>query len=98
MKAEADQPAGMTKNIMSANPQPAPEAGGNSQPSQPDMNVVHVPTPVVYLGADAGGVSHYRGVRDTLLIAGAHFWLCTEGVIRILTWPIRALIRKLRRG
>ena len=62
------------------------------------VKVVHVPTPVVYLGADAGGVSHYRGVRDTLLIAGAHFWLCTEGVIRILTWPIRALIRKLRGG
>jgi glycosyltransferase involved in cell wall biosynthesis len=62
------------------------------------VEVVHVPTPVVYRGEDAGGVSHYRGVRDTLLIAATHFWLCTEGVLRILSWPVRALIRRLRRG
>ena len=61
--------------------------------------VVHVPTPVIYRGADEGGVSHYRGFADTMLIAGTHFWLCTEGVIRILSWPFRALWRKLvRRG
>jgi len=60
--------------------------------------IVHVPTPVIYRSADSGGVSHYRGFADTMLIAGAHFRLCTEGVIRILTYPIRALIRRLRRG
>lgn len=60
--------------------------------------VVHVPTPVIYRGADTGGVSHYRGVTDTLLIAGAHFRLCTEGVLRLLTKPVRALIRRLRHG
>lgn len=60
--------------------------------------VVHVPTPVVYRGAEAGGVSHYRGVTDTLLIAAAHVRLCTEGVLRLLSWPVRALIRRLRRG
>ncbi len=61
------------------------------------VSVVHVPTPVIYRTADAGGVSHYRGVVDTLLIAGAHFRLCVEGVLRLLTKPVRALIRRLRR-
>ncbi len=59
--------------------------------------VVHVPTPVIYRTADDGGVSHYRGVVDTLLIAGAHFRLCVEGVLRLLTKPVRALIQRLRR-
>ncbi len=62
------------------------------------VSVVHVPTPVIYRQADAGGVSHYRTVVDTLLIAGAHVRLCTEGVLRLLTLPFRALIRRLRRG
>jgi len=62
------------------------------------VEVVHVPTPVIYRAADAGGVSHYRAVRDTLLIAATHFWLCTEGVLRLLTYPVRALVRRLRRG
>ena len=60
--------------------------------------VVHVPTPVIYRTADAGGVSHYRKVIDTLLIAGAHVRLCTEGVLRLLTMPVRALLRRLGRG
>lgn len=60
--------------------------------------VVHVPTPVIYRTAESGGVSHYRGVIDTLLIAGAHFRLCTEGVLRLLTLPFRRLIRRLRHG
>jgi glycosyltransferase involved in cell wall biosynthesis len=62
------------------------------------VSVVHVPTPVIYRSADEGGVSHYRKWRDTLLIAGTHFWLCTEGVIRLLSYPVRALFRRLRRG
>jgi polyprenyl-phospho-N-acetylgalactosaminyl synthase len=62
------------------------------------VSVVHVPTPVIYRAADAGGVSHYRGVVDTMLIAAAHVRLCTEGVLRLLTKPVRALIRRLRRG
>ena len=59
--------------------------------------IVHVPTKVIYRGADEGGVSHYRGFADTMLIAGAHFRLCTEGVIRVLTKPFRALYRWIRR-
>jgi polyprenyl-phospho-N-acetylgalactosaminyl synthase len=62
------------------------------------VSVVHVPTPVIYRQAAAGGVSHYRGVIDTLLIAGAHFRLCTEGVLRLISAPVRALIRWVRRG
>jgi polyprenyl-phospho-N-acetylgalactosaminyl synthase len=62
------------------------------------VSVVHVPTPVIYRSAAAGGVSHYRGVIDTLLIAAAHVRLCTEGVLRLLTRPVRALIGWLRHG
>ena len=58
--------------------------------------VVHVPTPVIYRAAESGGVSHYRKVRDTLWIAAAHFRLCTEGVLRLITKPIRALLRRRR--
>lgn len=59
--------------------------------------IVHVPTAVIYRSAAAGGVSHYRGVIDTLLIAAAHVRLCTEGVLRLISWPARALIRRWRR-
>ncbi len=59
------------------------------------VEIVHVPTPVVYT---RGGVSHYRGLTDTLLIAGAHTWLCTEGVLRLITKPFRWLFSRLRRG
>jgi glycosyltransferase involved in cell wall biosynthesis len=60
--------------------------------------VVHVPTPVIYRAPEAGGVSHYRKVVDTLLIAAAHFRLCAEGVLRLVTRPARAVIRRLRHG
>ncbi len=60
--------------------------------------IVHVPTKVIYRGANDGGVSHYRGFADTMLIAGAHVRLCTEGVIRLLTKPFRAAYRWLRRS
>jgi glycosyltransferase involved in cell wall biosynthesis len=62
------------------------------------VDVVHVPTPVIYRTAEAGGVSHYRKVIDTVLIAGAHVRLCTEGVLRVVSWPVRALLRRLRHG
>ena len=60
--------------------------------------IVHVPTPVIYRTAEQGGISHYRGFTDTMLIAGTHFWLCTEGVLRLLSYPFRALYRRLRRA
>jgi len=65
-------------------------------------DIVHVPTPVIYRTAEQGGVSHYRGFADTMLIGATHFWLCTEGVLRLLSYPFRALYRRLggrsRRG
>ena len=82
-------------------------ARGNAMDFDPEIAVrlawagvaiVHVPTPVIYRAADAGGVSHYRKVTDTLLIAGAHVRLCAEGVLRLVTKPVRALIRRLRHG
>jgi glycosyltransferase involved in cell wall biosynthesis len=85
----------------------AVRARGNAMDFDPEIavrlvwagvDVVHVPTPVIYRAAEAGGVSHYRGVTDTLLIAGAHVRLCTEGLLRLVSWPLRALLRWLRRG
>jgi hypothetical protein len=60
------------------------------------VKVVHVPTAVVYLAAADGGVSHYRGFTDTMLISLAHSRLCIEGMLRAVTWPIRALYRRVR--
>jgi glycosyltransferase involved in cell wall biosynthesis len=83
------------------------KARGNAMDFDPEIavrlvwagvSVVHVPTPVIYRSAEAGGVSHYRGFADTMLIAAAHFRLCVEGVLRLLTRPARALIRRLSRG
>lgn len=83
------------------------KARGNAMDFDPEIavrlvwagvSVVHVPTPVVYRTAEAGGVSHYRGFVDTVLIAAAHVRLCVEGVLRLLTRPARALIRRLRHG
>lgn len=51
--------------------------------------VVHVPTKVRYISRDEGGVSHYRGVRDTLLIARMHFVLVLGMIWRLATWPFR---------
>lgn len=42
--------------------------------------VVNIDTPVRYLSAQEGGVSHFRGVRDTLLIC----WLHTRLVLSLL--------------
>lgn len=54
------------------------------------VRVEHVATRVSYL---PGGVSHYRGFADTALIALAHTRLCVEGLWRLITWPIRKLLR-----
>lgn len=45
--------------------------------------VVHVPTHVRYLPAEEGGVSHFRMVRDNLLISWAHTRLCVEKLWRM---------------
>jgi polyprenyl-phospho-N-acetylgalactosaminyl synthase len=53
--------------------------------------ILHVPTAVRYLDAEAGGVSHYRGFHDTWLISMMHTRLCFIGVLLLLTWPVRRL-------
>ncbi len=55
--------------------------------------VVHVPTRVRYLGAEQGGVSHYRTLRDTLRISWMHASLCAIGVGRLVA---SAFTRRLR--
>ena len=53
--------------------------------------VVNVPTLVRYLSAAEGGVSHFRMVRDNLLISWAHTKLCTGALARLITGrPLRA--------
>ena len=82
-------------------------AWGNAMDFDPEIavrlvwagaRVVHVPTPVIYRSAEAGGVSHYRKVIDTLLIAAAHVRLCTEGFLRLITAPVRAPVKALMRA
>lgn len=51
--------------------------------------VVNIDTPVRYLSAQEGGVSHFRGVRDTLLIS----WLHTRLVLSLL---VSLLLRRSR--
>lgn len=45
--------------------------------------VRHVSTAVRYLGAEEGGVSHYRLARDTLLISWMHTRLCFAGLLKL---------------
>ena len=52
--------------------------------------VVNVPTLVRYLTAAEGGVSHFRMVRDNLLISWAHTKLCSGALARLITGrPLR---------
>jgi glycosyltransferase involved in cell wall biosynthesis len=62
------------------------------------VRVAHVRTTVVYLATEHGGVSHFRNFTDTMLIAAGHARLCIEGLLRLVTWPVRALYRTLARG
>jgi len=57
------------------------------------LPVLHVPTRVRYVARQDGGVSHYRLLRDTLLISWMHTRLCVLGALRLLTWPLRRLAR-----
>jgi glycosyltransferase involved in cell wall biosynthesis len=60
------------------------------------IDIVHIPSRVIYRQAAEGGVSHYRGVADTLLIASAHVRLCVSGLWILATKPLRALLRWVR--
>jgi hypothetical protein len=54
---------------------------------------VHVSTRVRYLSADEGGVSHYRGLCDTVRISAMHASLCAAGLWRVVTSPFRRTLR-----
>jgi len=47
--------------------------------------VVNLPTTVRYLGAEEGGVSHFRMFRDNVRISWCHTRLCTLAILRLLT-------------
>jgi len=46
--------------------------------------VVNIPTKVRYLSAEEGGVSHFRMVRDNVLISWCHTRLCAGALLRAL--------------
>lgn len=80
-------------------------ARGNAMDFDPEIavrlvwagcRVAHVQTLVVYRGAADGGVSHYRGIADTVLIAAAHVRLCAGGLVRLMARPILLLLRWVR--
>ena len=49
------------------------------------LSVVHVRTNVRYLSRGEGGVSHYRLLRDTLLIS----WMHTRMCLTMIFWLLR---------
>ena len=55
--------------------------------------VVNVPTKVRYLSKADGGVSHFRMLGDNARISWLHTRSGTHRVRRLLTWPIRTLLR-----
>jgi glycosyltransferase involved in cell wall biosynthesis len=55
--------------------------------------VVHVTTRVRYLSSDEGGVSHYKGFRDTVRISLMHTSLVMTGLWRLVTSPFRRSLR-----
>jgi glycosyltransferase involved in cell wall biosynthesis len=55
--------------------------------------VVHVTTRVRYLSSEEGGVSHYKGLRDTVRISLMHTSLVATGLWRLVTSPFRRSLR-----
>jgi polyprenyl-phospho-N-acetylgalactosaminyl synthase len=51
--------------------------------------LVHVRTGVRYVPTAEGGVSHYRLLRDTLLISWMHTRMCVSGILWLLGWRPR---------
>ena len=55
--------------------------------------MVNLPTKVRYLTAEAGGVSHYRMVRDNVTMVWLHTRLVLQAFARVVSWPVRAALR-----
>jgi hypothetical protein len=56
---------------------------------------INLPVPVHYPPRVAGGVSHFRYLRDNLLLAGTHTRLCLLMLVRL--WPVWKLRKQWRR-
>jgi glycosyltransferase involved in cell wall biosynthesis len=48
------------------------------------VRLIHLQAPVRYLSRADGGVSHFKYVRDNVLLAGMHLRLCRLAAMRIL--------------
>ncbi len=55
---------------------------------------INLPAQVRYLAADEGGISHFRYLRDNLLLTGMHIRLMLEWLVR---WPL-LLVRRITAG
>jgi glycosyltransferase involved in cell wall biosynthesis len=55
---------------------------------------INLPVPVHYPPGVAGGVSHFRYLRDNLLLAGTHTRLCLLMLLRL--WPVWKLRKRWR--
>jgi glycosyltransferase involved in cell wall biosynthesis len=55
--------------------------------------VLNLPTKVRYVSAAEGGISHFRMFEDNVKISWAHTRLIFVAVLRLLSWPARALLR-----
>ncbi len=53
---------------------------------------LNLPTKVRYLTPAEGGVSSFRMVQDNLRISWMHTRLVTEGILRLLAYPLRKLL------
>jgi glycosyltransferase involved in cell wall biosynthesis len=57
------------------------------------VQVLNEPVPVRYLSPAEGGVSHYRAFRDTVRISWTHTKLVCEGLLLLVSWPFRKVLR-----
>lgn len=55
---------------------------------------IRLDAPVRYFRADEGGVSHFRYLRDNVLLVGMHLRLLVEGLVRLPSM----IARRLQRG
>jgi glycosyltransferase involved in cell wall biosynthesis len=55
--------------------------------------VLNADVPVRYLSAEEGGISHYQTFWDTARISWTHTKLVCEGIVRLITWPFRRILR-----
>jgi glycosyltransferase involved in cell wall biosynthesis len=57
------------------------------------VRVINADVPVRYLRAAEGGISHYQTFWDTARISWTHTRLLCEGVLLLVSWPLRRLLR-----